>query len=111
MIKDTEVVSVQIDGDRYHDTRHARVETDHIWRKTWLLAALESDLQKPKSTVTFDIGHDSIIISRANDGALYAYHNACTHRGTRLLEEGVSSSPLTMWMNNFWTMNGPARLK
>lgn len=111
MIKDTEVVSVQIDGDRYHDPRHAHVETDHIWRRTWLLAALESDLEKPKATVTFDIGHDSIIISRANDGALYAYHNACTHRGTRLLDEGVSSTPLITCPYHAWCFNLDGRLR
>ncbi|WP_323799446.1 aromatic ring-hydroxylating dioxygenase subunit alpha [Parasphingorhabdus sp.] len=111
MIKDTEVAAVPIDGDRYHDPHHARVEADHIWRKSWLLAALESDLQKPKSTVTFDIGHDSIIIARASDGTLHAYHNACTHRGTRLLEEGVSSTPLITCPYHAWCFNLDGRLR
>ncbi len=102
MIKATEVATVPVDGTRYHDRRHARVESDHIWRKTWLLAALASDLETPNGTVTFDVGHDSIIIARAKDGALYAYHNACTHRGTRLLEEGVGSTPLITCPYHAW---------
>jgi len=105
MIRSTDVTSVAIDGERYHDPRHARVETDHVWRKTWLLAALESDLQGSGNIVTFDIGHDSIIIARARDGALHAYHNACTHRGTRLLEEGAHSAPLITCPYHAWCFN------
>lgn len=105
MIPKAATGSVPIDGDRYHDRNFMHVEIDDIWRKTWLLAALESDLQKTKSIVVFDIGHDSIIISRAKDGSLNAFHNACTHRGTRLLEEGTGQIPLITCPYHAWCFN------
>lgn len=77
-----------ITGERYCDPGFMARERDRVWRRTWLLAALESDLAEPKSTVTFDIGRDSVIVARTAQGGLGAFHNACTHRGTRLLEEG-----------------------
>lgn len=101
MIDVSDVSSIRIDGGRYFDRRIMDAESEGIWRKSWLLAALESDLRAPKSLVVFDIGPDSIAIARSADGALHAYHNACTHRGTRLLEEGPgrpasSPAPITL---------------
>ncbi|MEJ6594455.1 aromatic ring-hydroxylating dioxygenase subunit alpha [Parasphingorhabdus sp.] len=105
MIREADIQTTHIDGDRYHDRSIMQLETDHIWRKTWLLAALESDLRAPKSNVVFDIGHDSIIIARTADGFLSAYHNACTHRGTRLLAEGVGTAPLITCPYHAWCFN------
>jgi phenylpropionate dioxygenase-like ring-hydroxylating dioxygenase large terminal subunit len=82
-----------IDRARYVSPEvHAR-ELEAIWRKHWLLAALSSDLQAPGACVAFDIGADSLIITRSEDATtLSAFHNACSHRGTRLLAEGVHTA-------------------
>ena len=92
MIHPSEIGTVKIDGNRYFDRSVIRIEVEQIWRKIWLLAALESDLRVSNSLVVFDIRHDGIIIARAKDGSLLAYHKACTHRGTKLLEEGAGQA-------------------
>lgn len=96
---------VTITGERYVDPSYKARETDAIWRKTWLLAALQSDLAQPGDTVTFDIGSDSIITACTKDGTLAAYHNACTHRGTRLLEEGPGNAKLIVCPYHAWCFN------
>lgn len=105
MIDVSDVSSIRIDGGRYFDRRIMDAESEGIWRKSWLLAALESDLRAPKSLVVFDIGPDSIAIARSADGALHAYHNACTHRGTRLLEEGPGETSLITCPYHAWCFN------
>ncbi len=105
MIHPSEIGTVRIDGNRYFDRSVMRIEVEQIWRKSWLLAALESDLRASKSLMVFDIGHDSIIIARANDGSLYAYHNACTHRGTKLLEEGAGPAGQITCPYHAWCFN------
>ena len=105
MIQENQVGTILIDGDRYHDRSIMAAEIDAIWRKTWLLAALESDLRAPKSLVVFDIGHDSIIIARSKNGSLNAYHNACTHRGTKLLDEGLANAGQITCPYHAWCFN------
>jgi phenylpropionate dioxygenase-like ring-hydroxylating dioxygenase large terminal subunit len=100
-----------ITGERFVDTAFMVREQTHIWRKTWLLAALESDLQTPKSLVTFDIGRDSIIIARTASGALAAYHNVCTHRGTRLREEGLGEASQIRCPYHAWCFHLDGTLK
>lgn len=94
--------SVEIDGARYVDPLVMRAEREHIWRDTWLLAAMENDLSAVGSTVTFDCGVDSIIIARTEQG-LAAFHNACTHRGTRLLDEGRCDLSVIRCPYHAWT--------
>ena len=96
--------SVRIDGARYFDRDVMTQETERLWRRTWLLAGLSSDLTRVGATIVFDIGPDSIVIARADDG-LHAYHNVCTHRGTRLLEGGLSNQQMIRCPYHAWCYN------
>lgn len=101
----------KITGYRFTDPVFMAQEQEHIWCKTWLLAALESDLSAPNSTVTFDIGRESIIIARTPSGALAAFHNACTHRGTRLMAEGCADARQIRCPYHAWCFNLDGSLK
>ena len=58
-----------------------------MWATSWLVAGVACDVRNPGQFITFEIGAESIIIARGTDGRLRAMHNACTHRGTRLVTE------------------------
>ncbi len=72
---------------RYTDPGFARLEHDGLWMKNWLLAGHISDLPGPGSFFLFEQLNKSVIISRAKDGTIRAFHNACRHRGSALLLE------------------------
>jgi len=73
--------------DRYLSRDWMERERTRLWARTWLVAGLSSDVMAAGAYITFDIGAESVIIARGSDGGLRAMHNACTHRGTRLLTE------------------------
>lgn len=100
----------QIDGARYVERSWADAEREAVWRKTWLIAGLASDVTNVGDTITSDVGVDSVIIARTEDG-LAAYHNACTHRGTRLLEEGVIATSQIRCPYHAWCFNLDGTLK
>jgi glycine betaine catabolism A len=56
-------------------------ELETIWRRSWLLAGLSSEVEAAGDFFTFAVGDDSIIVVRAQDGELHALHNTCRHRG------------------------------
>ncbi len=50
----------------------------------WQVAAREEELAQPGDFVEYTIGDESILVVRAGDGTIGAFHNSCRHRGTRL---------------------------
>jgi phenylpropionate dioxygenase-like ring-hydroxylating dioxygenase large terminal subunit len=77
--------------DRYLTRAWMERERDGLWAKTWLVAGVAADVAAPGQYFTFDIGAENLLIARGIDGTLRAMHNACTHRGTRLVTEPLGS--------------------
>lgn len=73
--------------DRYVSRDWLERERTALWPTTWLVAGVAADVRKVGQFITFDIGAESILVARGGDGRLRAMHNACTHRGTRLVTE------------------------
>ena len=59
-------------------------EYELLWPTVWLFACLERDVANPGDYVVFNIGNESILVSRTDDGELAAFYNVCQHRGMRL---------------------------
>jgi phenylpropionate dioxygenase-like ring-hydroxylating dioxygenase large terminal subunit len=72
---------------RYVDADYMELEWANIWRRSWLLAGLESDVRAPGDYFVFDMGREQIIISRGKSGAVQGFYNVCQHRGNRLVTE------------------------
>jgi phenylpropionate dioxygenase-like ring-hydroxylating dioxygenase large terminal subunit len=79
------------DKERYISSEWMEREYATIWANHWLVAGVSCDLRLPGQFITFDIGAESVIVARGGDGRLRAMHNACTHRGTRLVTESAGT--------------------
>jgi phenylpropionate dioxygenase-like ring-hydroxylating dioxygenase large terminal subunit len=74
-----------IPPERYTSAEFMRLEWEHMWRRTWLLAGRVADLSRVGDFFTFEIGHESLIVVRGVDDAIRAMYNVCSHRGTRIV--------------------------
>jgi carnitine monooxygenase subunit len=72
------------DKDRYFTPEFMRREWERLWPQVWLIAGVTSDIPDVGDYVLFDIGHESIIVSRTEAG-VRAWYNVCSHRGSRLV--------------------------
>lgn len=79
------------DPRRYHDAGFMREEWDKVFAKSWLLAGPASDIPEPGDFFTFEIGPESFIVVRGDDGAIHAHYNVCPHRGSRLVTSDFGS--------------------
>lgn len=70
--------------ERYLSRAFHEAEMEHVWGKVWQAACRERDIPNPGDHIIYEIGKESIIIARAEDGAVRAFPNACLHRGTQL---------------------------
>jgi phenylpropionate dioxygenase-like ring-hydroxylating dioxygenase large terminal subunit len=74
-----------LDSSRYTSKAFQASEWQGIWTRCWLFAGLESDLAEPGDYFVYEIGHESIIVIRDEDGEIHALFNVCQHRGNRLI--------------------------
>ncbi|MBO9724373.1 MAG: Rieske 2Fe-2S domain-containing protein [Novosphingobium sp.] len=79
-------VPVRIPTEAYISPDYARAERDRLWRKVWLQAGRLEDIPEVGDFITFDIIDDSVIVVRASETELHAFHNVCPHRGRKLVD-------------------------
>jgi glycine betaine catabolism A len=91
---------------RYTDPEFLQLELERLFPRVWLNACRFDEVERVGDYVEFEIGDQSIIVVRTEDG-LRAYFNACRHRGTRLVQGqgriGEFRCPFHAWR---WNLDG-----
>lgn len=67
-------------------------EWDRIWTRAWLIGGLTSQVDQPGDFFTYEIGRESILVTRGEDRVIRAFYNVCPHRGKRLVVEEAGHS-------------------
>ena len=68
----------------YTDADVFSAEMERVFGQAWLYMAHESQIAAPGDFVTAHVGNRPVIVSRHNDGKIYAFANRCTHRGMKV---------------------------
>ncbi len=76
--------TASLDAERFTSPAFMRREWERMWTRTWLLAGMELDLKEPGDFFVFNIGPESILVTRTREGNVAAMYNVCQHRGNRL---------------------------
>jgi phenylpropionate dioxygenase-like ring-hydroxylating dioxygenase large terminal subunit len=97
-----------ITSERYISPEWLAREADDLWTKVWMFACLERDVAETGSFHVFDIGRESIVVSRSDTG-LHAFYNSCQHRGMRIAN-GVGCSQRFVCGYHGWTYRPDGRL-
>src|SRR5882724_4149370 len=71
--------------EAFTSREYAEAEADRLWAKVWQMAGRVEEVPNVGDYITYEIGHDSILIVRSAPDTLKAYHNVCPHRGRRLV--------------------------
>jgi nitrite reductase/ring-hydroxylating ferredoxin subunit len=72
--------------EAYYQPEFVALEKERLWSRVWQVACREEELPEVGSYVVYDIYDESIIVTRAQDKSIRAFHNVCQHRGRRLME-------------------------
>ena len=80
-----------IPGWRYTSKEFAEQEWEHMWTKVWLLLGRESELPHYGDWQMEEVGPESVIMVRQEDGSVKAFYNVCQHRGNPLVDDEKGS--------------------
>ena len=99
--------------ESYISREYAAREWTRLWTHVWQMACRERAVAEPGMFTTYEIGDQSILITRDAGGQLRAFHNVCLHRGTRLMEGSGDVGPNGSFSCPFhaWTWNTDGTLK
>jgi Rieske 2Fe-2S family protein len=71
----------------YRDPAHHERELEVFWYGKWIAVAREEELSAAGDWKLVRIGTQSLVVLRAEGGAMRAFHNTCRHRGSVLCTE------------------------
>ena len=74
-------------AEYYTSAAYFEREMDALFRRMWVCAGREEQVQRPGEFFLRDLAGESLIVTRAPSGRVRAFHNVCRHRGTRLCTE------------------------
>ena len=95
----------------FYDPSIFQQERLRIFFRSWHLVAHVNELRTPGDFVTHEILEQSVIVTRAKDGDIRAFHNACQHRGNRLLDAPRGHTPAITCAYHAWTYALDGRLR
>lgn len=97
--------------ERYTSKEFMQLEWQHVWTRTWLLAARCEDLTNIGDQVMFDIGQESVVIVRSSTAEIQAFYNTCPHRGARLMNCEKTNQEMVRCPYHGWEWHLDGRLK
>lgn len=101
-----------VSTEPYRSPEYFELERERVFKRAWLCMAREERLPNSGDFIVenVEIANASILITRAKDGVIRAFHNVCSHRSnTVVLErEGTASRFVCRYHN--WTYRNDGEL-
>ncbi|MBT5007148.1 MAG: Rieske (2Fe-2S) protein, partial [Halieaceae bacterium] len=94
----------------YFTTEYMAREWNKLWTDTWLIAGVISDIPKVGDYFLFDVGEESIIVTRTEDG-VKAFYNVCSHRGAKLVWNERGSKKVFVCPFHSWSFHHTGELR
>ena len=103
---DPDLGTALIPKERYTSAAFMAAEWEKVWTKVWLGAGRLEVIPDPGDWMTYEIGTESLIFVRQDDGAVAGFFNVCPHRGNRLMaKDSVGSAATFKCAYHAWEFN------
>ncbi len=91
----------------YYEPNIFQQEKERIFYKKWIFVGHVTQIQQPGQYFVAKIADQNVVVIRGEDHQVYAFHNACLHRGHELLQgEGKVSQIVCPYHGWSYRSNG-----
>jgi len=116
MLTDSEIAAMgtaPISTEPYCSEDYFKLEAKNLFAKVWLFAGREIDLPAAGDFLVKEIlpCKASVLITRADDGRLRAFHNVCSHRQAKVVFESRGNAQRFACRYHGWGYNLKGELK
>ncbi len=96
----------------YYQPEYFELEREAIFKRSWIQIGHACEIPEPGSFMVrpFEAANTSILVTRTKDGAIKAFHNVCTHRGTQLVDETSGTRSRFSCPYHAWTFSNEGDL-
>lgn len=98
-------------SERYTDPEFYKLELEHFWPKTWLLAGHTGELPEKGSYKVWNNLGWPVVIVRGADDQIRAFHNVCRHRGGAFVADKQGTARVFACHFHGWTYSLDGALK
>lgn len=96
-----------VTADRYTARAFSELEAERLWPSVWQMACRVEHLPEVGSYVSYEVADVGLIVVRTAPDRIRAYHNACLHRGTTLVEGDGRTGVFRCPFHGFtWSLDG-----
>ena len=99
-----------IPKERYTSPEFMALEWEKLWTKVWLVGCREDEIPEPGDYITTEIGTESLLIVRGEDGVARTFYNVCNHRGNQVKFDHCGNSRTLQCAYHFWEYDLTGRL-
>ncbi|MEN3950730.1 aromatic ring-hydroxylating dioxygenase subunit alpha [Iodidimonas sp. SYSU 1G8] len=99
-----------IPQERYISRDFMQLEWDRMWTKVWLIGCREEEIPDTGDYITTEIGNESLLIVRGEDGKARTFYNVCNHRGNQVKFDKCGNSRTLQCAYHFWEYDLTGRL-
>src|SRR5262249_28370635 len=98
----------RVPARRYYDPEFYEMECELLWPRVWQMACRLDEIPNPGDFVEYENLGQSVVVVRVSAEEVKAYHNACRHRGVKLVEDrGTIPSGFTCPFHGWcWGLDG-----
>ncbi len=91
---------------RWFDAERAR-----LWSRNWVCVTAASYIPKPGDCIPIDLAGIPLFAVRDRNDTVHVYHNACPHRGMRLVSEPRNAGAVLTCPYHHWTFGFDGKLR
>jgi benzoate/toluate 1,2-dioxygenase alpha subunit len=99
----------RVHRDVFADPQLFELEMKHIFERTWIFLALESQVAKANDYVTATIGRTPVLVTRDAQGRLGAFVNACRHKGATVARMESGNTKFHVCPYHGWAYDASGR--
>lgn len=99
-----------IPAGRYVSPDFQDLENRYLWRRTWLLAGIASQIPAPGDYFVWRDAGVPVLIVRSKDASIRAFFNTCRHRGSSLVKAETGKLSAFVCPYHHWTYDLEGRL-
>jgi phenylpropionate dioxygenase-like ring-hydroxylating dioxygenase large terminal subunit len=99
-----------IPKERYISEEFKQLEWERMWSKVWLIGCREEEIPETGDYITTDIGTESLLIVRGEDGLPRTFYNVCNHRGNQVKFDSCGNARTLQCAYHFWEYDLTGRL-